>query len=39
MRPAPYIFEEPTNLAQAFQNLKHGTPIAGGQNLMAALRS
>ncbi len=38
MRPAPYIFEEPTNLAQAFQNLKHGTPIAGGQNLMAALR-
>ena len=38
MRPAPYTFEEPTNLKQAFANLKDGTPIAGGQNLMPALR-
>ena len=38
MRPAPYTFEEPTNLTQAFTNLKDGMPIAGGQNLMPALR-
>jgi carbon-monoxide dehydrogenase medium subunit len=38
MRPAPYTFEEPTNLTQAFVNLKDGMPIAGGQNLMPALR-
>lgn len=38
MRPAPFDYEEPTDLRQAFQGLKKGVPFAGGQSLMPALR-
>jgi carbon-monoxide dehydrogenase medium subunit len=38
MRPGPFIYQEPENLAQALRLIKHATIMAGGQSLIPSMR-